>query len=253
MDGHYLGDHLVPKPKAQAAGPNTGGTSAQGHTRTAYEGIRRMLFHNEIVPGQKISYRDLSERLGMSQTPVIQALKWLEFQQLVRHEPNRGYYTAPIRLQEVEEIYDLRALIELDLLAWSIKRISAEGLRQLRQALDAHLKASKEIYLYDRLQQDMTFHLTLAALAGRDLQHNTLKNLFDLLYLKYGGKFLFSSSMDSADTDHLALFTCVENGDLKGARQQLAKHIQRVKQHVIQGVEKMMHATRLYPGMKSHF
>ena len=55
----------------------------QGHTRKAYLGIRNMLFHSEIVPGQKISYRDLAERLGMSQTPVIQALKWLEFQQLV--------------------------------------------------------------------------------------------------------------------------------------------------------------------------
>ena len=37
--------------------------SEAGHTRTAYQGIRRMLFHNEIVPGQKIAYRDLAERL----------------------------------------------------------------------------------------------------------------------------------------------------------------------------------------------
>jgi DNA-binding GntR family transcriptional regulator len=223
------------------------GKTVEGHTRTAYEGIRRMLFHNEIVPGQKISYRDLGERLGMSQTPVIQALKWLEFQQLVRHEPNRGYYTAPISLHEVEEIYDLRALIELDLLSWSLKRMDTGGLRLLRQALDAHLKASKQIYLYDRLQQDMQFHLTLASLAGRTLQQQTLKNLFDLLYLKYGGNFLFSSSMDSADTDHLALFACVEKNDLKGARQRLAKHIQRVKQHVLQGVTKMIDATRMSP------
>ena len=73
-----------------------------GHTRKAYQGIRQMLFHNEIVPGQKIAYRDLAERLGMSQTPVIQALKWLEFQGLVRHERHRGYYTEPISIQEVE-------------------------------------------------------------------------------------------------------------------------------------------------------
>ena len=62
------------------------------HTQKAYMGIRRMLFHNEIGPGQKISYRDLAERLKMSSTPVIQAFKQLEFQELVRHEPNHGYY-----------------------------------------------------------------------------------------------------------------------------------------------------------------
>jgi DNA-binding GntR family transcriptional regulator len=48
----------TPKPNHRSA----------GRTREAYQGIRRLLFHNEIAPGQKISYRDLAERLGMSQT-----------------------------------------------------------------------------------------------------------------------------------------------------------------------------------------
>jgi DNA-binding GntR family transcriptional regulator len=217
----------------------------EGHTQRAYEGIRNMLFHNEIVPGQKISYRDLSERLGMSQTPVIQALKWLEFQQLVHHEPHRGYYTAPISLQEVEEIYDLRKLIELDLLQKTLKQIDAKGMQRLRVALNAHLKASKSVHLYDRLLKDMEFHLELAALSGCLVQQQALKNLFDLLYLKYGGKFLFSTSMDSADTDHQDLFERIEKKDLKGARTVLGRHILRVKKHVLQGVDHILKATRI--------
>jgi DNA-binding GntR family transcriptional regulator len=219
--------------------------SLEGHTRKAYNGIRKMLFLNEIVPGQKISYRDLSERLGMSQTPVIQALKWLEFQQLVRHEPNRGYYTAPISFKEVDEIYQLRELIELDLLDKTMQRIDRTDLQPLRQALDAHLKAAREIYLYDRLLRDMEFHLTLATLSQCLIHQQTLKNLFDLLYLKYGGKFLFSSSMDSADRDHKELFECIQKKDSQGARRVLAGHIQRVKNHVLQGVEKMIAASRI--------
>ncbi len=216
-----------------------------GHTQKAYEGIRKMLFHNEIVAGQKIAYRDLAERLGMSQTPVIQALKWLEFQQLVRHEPNRGYYTAPINLKEVEEIYDLRLLIELDLLHKTVKRIDDAMIKRLRRALDAHRKASKDIYLYDRLLKDMEYHLTLAAMSGCAVHQQTLKNLFDLLYLKYGAKFLFSSPMDSADHDHRNLFQHIEAKDARGARAVLAKHITRVKHHVLKGVEKMLNATRM--------
>lgn len=219
--------------------------NSPGHTQVAYEGIRKMLFHNEIVPGQKISYRDLSERLGMSQTPVIQALKWLEFQQLVRHEPNRGYYTAPIDLQEVGEIYDLRALIELSLLPVTLKRIDKDGLSRMKAVLAAHLKAARDVYLYERLQRDMAFHLTLAELSGCRVQHQTLINLFDLLYLKYGGKFLFSSSMDSADTDHKALFEHIEHRNLKEARRVLAQHIRRVKAHVLEGVGKMIEVTRI--------
>jgi DNA-binding GntR family transcriptional regulator len=219
--------------------------SSAGHTQKAYEGIRKMLFHNEIVAGQKISYRDLSERLGMSQTPIIQALKWLEFKQLVRHEPNRGYYTASISLQEVEEIYDLRELIELNLLPMTLKRIDGQGLRRLKKALDAHLKASRNVYLYNRLLRDMEFHLTLSELSERKVQHQTLTNLFDLLYLKYGGGFLFSSSMDSADADHKELFGHIERRDLKGAKHVLSRHILRVKDHVLKSVRQMIEATQM--------
>ena len=212
----------------------------QGHTRKAYLGIRNMLFHSEIVPGQKISYRDLAERLGMSQTPVIQALKWLEFQQLVRHEPNRGYYTAPIDLQEVTEVYDLRELIELDLLSKTFKRLTASGVQQLRHALDAHLKAAKDIYIYDRLLKDMEFHLTLAALSACSVHQQTLKNLFDLLYLKYGGNILFSTSMDQADTAHKELFSHIRDNHLAGAKTILSQHIKSVKKHVLSGLERLM-------------
>ncbi len=210
------------------------------HTSKAYQGIRRMLFHNEIVPGQKIAYRDLAERLGMSQTPVIQALKWLEFQGLVRHERHRGYYTEPVSIQEVEEIYDFREQIELALLPRALARMDTRALGKLEAALNEHLKASREIYLYGRLLKDMEFHLTLAGLSGNRVQHQTLRLLFDLLYLKYGGNILFSTSMEKADTAHRELFGHIRNNCLAGAQSVLSRHINRVKQHVLSGLERLM-------------
>ncbi len=210
-----------------------------GHTRKAYQGIRQMLFHNEIVPGQKIAYRDLAERLGMSQTPVIQALKWLEFQGLVRHERHRGYYTEPVSIQEVAEIYEFREQIELSLLSRSMQRLDRTALKRLESALDAHLKASREIYLHERLVRDMDFHLTLAELSGNQVQQRTLRLLFDLLYLKYGGNILFSTSMDKADTAHRELFENIRTGNLSGARTVLSRHIRSVKRHVLGGLDRL--------------
>ena len=210
-----------------------------GHTRKAYQGIRQMLFHSEIVPGQKIAYRDLAERLGMSQTPVIQALKWLEFQGLVRHEHHRGYYTEPISIQEVSEIYEFREQIELALLPRTLARLDATAIRKLETALNAHLKASREIYLHDRLLRDMEFHLTLASLSGNQVQQHSLRLLFDLLYLKYGGNILFSTSMDKADTAHKELFNHIRDNHLAGAKAVLSRHINSVKKHVLTGLERL--------------
>ena len=212
--------------------------SPTSHTRKAYLGIRNMMFHNEIGPGQKIAYRDLAERLGMSQTPVIQALKWLEFQGLVRHEPNRGYYTEPIIIREVEEIYEFRETIELTLLEKTLEAMDEARLARLKAALDAHHEAAREVYLHDRLVKDMAFHLELASFSGNRVQGAALRNLFDLLYLKYGGSILFSTSMDRADKDHQKLFEHIADRDLAGSRVVLAQHIQNVRDHVLSGLEK---------------
>ena len=212
---------------------------AMGHTRKAYLGIRSMMLHNELTPGHKIAYRDLAERLGMSQTPVIQALKWLEFQQLVRHEPNRGYFTAPVDLREVEEIYDVRETLEMRLLPDTVRTIDARGLGTLRTALEAHLKASREVYLAERLKQDREFHLTLAELSGRQVHCRILRDLFDLLYLKYSGNLLFSNAMDSADADHQALVDSIAARDIKTARRVLSGHIRRVREHVLKGLRQI--------------
>ncbi len=225
----------MPNRALQSAAPARG----SDHTRLAYRGIRNLMLHNELTPGQKFSYRDLAERLGMSQTPIIQALKWLEFQQLVRHEPHRGYFTAPVDPREVDEIYQTRELIEGALLGATLERLDDAGLQHLQRALAEHHKASRERYLAERLEKDMAFHLTLAELSGNRIQSKILNDLFDLLYLKYSGSILFTTSMESADVDHQDLYAAIAARDLKAARRTLGRHIRRVKQHVLQGLARM--------------
>jgi len=110
-------------------------TSDNGHTRIAHEGIQKLLFNNDIVPGQKISYRMIAEKLGMSLTPVVQAFKILEFQGFVKHEPNKGYYIEPLSLQEIKEIYELRETIEISLLPKVIDNLDTESINKLNDIL----------------------------------------------------------------------------------------------------------------------
>lgn len=213
--------------------------SKDDFTQEAYMGIRRMFFLNEIIPGQKISYGDLSKRLGMSTTPVIQALKRLEYQGLVRHESNRGYYTENISLKEIIEIYEFRELIEISLLPKTISRIDKKGLKTLKKALESHLKAVRDIYLKERLLKDMEFHLALATLSGCTIQINTLKSLFDLLYLKYRGNILFVTPMDTVDSEHIKLYEYIADSNLEGATLVLKQHISNVKEHAIISIKRM--------------
>ena len=203
-------------------------------------GLRRMLYYKDLVPGQKIAYRELAERLNMSYTPIIQALKWLEMEGFVCHEPNRGYYLTPFSFEEVEEIYELRQLIEPSLLPEAIAHLDKAGIKQLKKSLDAHLSAGRESFLKERLFKNTEFHLTLASLSGKKTQMRVLQTIFDLLLLKYGGNYLPINSMDTSDQEHQTIFKCILSGDAKGAKTALSRHIISVKKQVLKSLKRIL-------------
>jgi DNA-binding GntR family transcriptional regulator len=217
-------------------------------TKKAHMLIRQMMFHNEIVPGQKLAYRDLAKRLNMSLTPVSNALKYLEFQGLVRKELNRGYFTEPIRTKEVQEIYDFREVIEVSLLADTIANLDNKGKKILREAFEASVDAPSDTYVSQRVSKDVRFHMTLAELSQNRTQTRALGHLFDLLYLKYGGDVLFNTYMKPDDfaahiastaSCHQQIYDAVIGKDLDSAKEALSRHIKTVKEDVLCGLERM--------------
>jgi DNA-binding GntR family transcriptional regulator len=199
------------------------------HVELAYDGIRMMLLTNEILPGRKISYRQLAEKLDMSLTPVIQALKRLEYQGLVRHEPNRGYFTEPMSLQEVQEIYDMREILETSLLPDVMKNLDQEGIHRLRRLVDAVNTAKADNDLNTRIQKDREFHLTLAEISGKRIAVQILHYLFDLLYLKYSGSLLFAATKEVVGAQHQAIFEAVISQELSSAQKAMVDHFRDVK------------------------
>jgi DNA-binding GntR family transcriptional regulator len=202
-------------------------------TETAYRRLRLMLFNNEIGPGQKISTTDVAERFHMSPTPIIQALKWMELQGLVRHEHNKGYYTEKCTLSEIQEIYELRETLEPALMPHIISNLNEENLSYLQRALKAHLESLNQSILQIRSLTDMEFHFALAAISGKDTHVKFLRDLFDLLYLKYRNRNLFYLPLKSSGPDHLEIFEQVSKRNLKKASLALKRHIGNIKTHVI--------------------
>ena len=205
----------------------------------AYEGIRQMLFYNEIIPGQKIKYQDLADKLGVSITPVIHALKWLEFKNIVKHEPNRGYLVDEVSLKEIKEIYDSRLLLEVSLVPKIVKYVDDESMQQLKLSQDAYHSAVDEENYYGRLMTDMKFHLTMASISQCRIQLKMLQELFDMLLLKYTRNLVLLGIMDSSLKEHGEIFKCLTARDEAGLQQALSTHLNHVRTHITQGFKKM--------------
>jgi DNA-binding GntR family transcriptional regulator len=199
-----------------------------------------MLYNKELVPGQRIAYRDLAEKLRLSSTPIIQALKWLELQGFVRHEANRGYSMAPFSIREVEELYEIRELIEPSLVPAAIEKIDKKGLSDLKEALEAHLSAEREFYLKERLFRNREFHMTLASLSGKATQIRILQNVFDMIFLKYGGNYFPISSLSATDQAHQEIYDAVALRSLERAQSVLKNHLTNVKIQVMTSIKKIL-------------
>jgi len=203
-------------------------------TREAYNDIRKMIFINEFRPGQKVPYRDLAKRLGMSLTPVVQALKHMEFLGLLQHEPNRGFYIKPIVAEEISEVYELREMLEVNLIPKIVAQLNKDGASRLKLALDEYLDASRSGSLKMRLAKDMNFHMTLAEISSQSISIRVLRYLLDFLYLRFEKEQIFSRPQESSAVEHQKIYDCIMARNSREAGKAVRNHIRSVKDNVME-------------------
>ncbi|HET7480715.1 MAG TPA: GntR family transcriptional regulator [Rubrobacteraceae bacterium] len=98
-----------------------------------FERLRRMILEGEYGPRERLIEEQLAERLGVSRTPIRQALTMLEAEGLVEIEPNKGAMVCTFGVDEVWDIYDLRAVLEGHAARRAAERIDERGLVRLRE------------------------------------------------------------------------------------------------------------------------
>ncbi|HOS59647.1 MAG TPA: FCD domain-containing protein, partial [Syntrophorhabdaceae bacterium] len=149
-------------------------------------------------------------------------------------------YMAPFSLEEIEELYELRELVEPSLIPATIQRIDKEGLGELKDALDAHRSAEREFYLKERLFKNREFHMTLASLSRKTTQIRLLQNVFDMLFLKYGGNYFPMASLTSTDQEHQEVYDAIALRSMEHAQRVLKNHLTNVKIQVLTSVKKIL-------------
>ena len=115
----------------------------------AYRSIKRLMLQQKLYPGQKLLYRELIQLLGMSKTPIVNALNRLEQEGFVSAEPNVGYTVKPIDAKEIFDSYEVREALEVKAVRQALKKGSTEQMLVLEEKL-----AIFEKYNPTRLRQE---------------------------------------------------------------------------------------------------
>jgi DNA-binding GntR family transcriptional regulator len=125
----------------QSTGIVTEGTTPvatrRGTTQSAYQQIRRAIVEGRYKPGQRLIEQRIGEEFELSRTPVREALRQLEAEGLVHHEANRGAVVRGVSIEEVADLYDLRARLEGYAAELAAQRIQPEELARLDSGIEA--------------------------------------------------------------------------------------------------------------------
>ncbi len=142
--------------------PDATGTGGPKSTQEhALEGLRRTIVEGALRPGQRVAQEDVAERLGVSIAPVREALRVLEQEGQVTYLPRRGYFVTELRVEDVEEIYELRRVLEERAARGALPSLDPDTLHRIALAARDCIDAAEAGDVAAELEANRRFHFAL--------------------------------------------------------------------------------------------
>ena len=200
-------------------------------TQLVVEAIREKILHGDIKAGEPLRQAALAEELNVSRIPVREALLQLEAEGLVNFEPHKGATATEISATQVDEVFELRALLESELLKYSAPNLTEEDLAEASSLIEMMEKAND----HDASLGEMNyrFHNILYSRANRphtfELADILIKNSlrFVRMHLTLAG------GDERSQDEHLMLLKLCQEKNIEQACDYLKKHILSAKQDII--------------------
>ena len=127
----------------------------------ALDGLRRAIVAGELRPGQRVLQEDIAERLGVSVATVREALRVLEQEGQVGYRPRRGYFVTELRIEDLEEIYDLRQVLEERAARRALPTLDEDALARIALAAKDCEVAAERGDVAAELEANRRFHFGL--------------------------------------------------------------------------------------------
>jgi DNA-binding GntR family transcriptional regulator len=203
----------------------------------AYEIIWRQLMKGERGPGERLTDTELASQLGLSRTPVRQALHRLAQEELVRLDARRGFTVRAFTAQDVQEIYDVRGALEVLAVRLAAPHLTADRieaqlrrLHEVRAALESTQSRTASIL---HLQADLEFHNLIIHTSGNGRLIRALAALRSQQTLFQYWDVSYPQRNEAAGDEHERILLALTAGDTEQAAEHMAQHIHNAKARIL--------------------
>ena len=209
----------------------------------SHDAIRERILSGNFEPGDWLRQEELSQLLGVSHTPVREALDRLVADGLAERVPNRGVRVSSIDENDIAEVYCLRLLLEPIVVGLTALNISEGGIDHLGKIIDQAEKLTSLDHMPHRRQMNREFHVNISKNCG----NATLKRLHEIVWNKFPDWMLYEGLYRDPNSltprlqreieEHRGLLEAIANRNVNLARQITKSHIKVMKKDLIEVFE----------------
>lgn len=194
------------------------------HEHVAHR-IREMIRKGVLNKGDRIAEKDLCTSLGVSRTPLREALRFLTSEGLITILPHRGAYVAEPSMDEIREMFEVMTLLEGNCAAMAARKISdsdLQKLEKLHEKLEQHFAArNPEKYL----DVNQKFHSMLQEMAGNKVLNDVVNGLRQKIVLYRYRQLYQPDRFEASISEHRALMDALRKRDPAAAENLMRQHL----------------------------
>jgi len=201
-------------------------------TQMVYRKIKEMMLNYEIVPGQRLIFSDLAKRMGVSRTPVNNALSILANEGFLDLIPHQGYSVHQITKEEAESLYEIREIIELGSLGKAIRALTPKKLEELEEKKRLYENAVVDQVSRGRFTLDQEFHACLVQMSDNLYLADYFREVYQRIFLRHRIEGLRADRAQKVVSEHDEIFEAVSLRDVEWAKESIKSHIKAGKDYI---------------------
>ncbi len=191
------------------------------------EHLFQLMITGVLKPGDKVNELALAKSLRVSRNPIREAIRKLEQKGILVTEPGRGAFVRKLNDRDINEIGELRLLIETTALRRSMKKVDQEVVDDLRRIIGDMERAAQDGLAERLVESDFEFHARIVSLAGNSRFERVFQDVFDEMRVVVALLDLQSDPVRKGARDHVPIFKAIEARDVRGATRALEAHIRQ--------------------------
>ena len=198
-----------------------------------YEELKMQILKGSIIPGTRMMEVELAEEMGVSRTPIREAIRKLEKEGLVTIEPRRGAYASMISTEDMVEILEVRQDLEGLAAYFAADRMTKGQMEELKQVSNSYNEAVRQGNMEAMIKHDTRFHHIIVESCRNKILVQMIEQLQELV-LRF--RYIYYDNFRRAENmpeEHEAIVAAIAEGDANKARAAADIHIERLKELVI--------------------